>query len=134
MIESDNTVQLHSVSESFPLPLVVRIKKYIRVPYQAVVLTRQNLFKRDNGECQYCGSKEDLTMDHLIPRSKGGQTTWKNLVTACKTCNSKKGDLSPEEAGLRLARKPYRPSFVTYLKSTLRMRKEWDPYLMTAVA
>ena len=134
MLEYDADQKLRSISRSYALPVVIRIKKYAQVPYHGVVLTRNNLFKRDNCECQYCGSSEDLTLDHLIPRSKGGPTTWKNLVTACKHCNSKKGDLSIEEAGLTLARMPFKPSYVMFLKSNFgRMRKEWGPYL-SAVA
>ncbi len=130
LLEHDSEQELHSVSQAFPKPTVIRVHRYVFVPYRGVVLTRYNLFKRDNNECQYCGTKHDLTLDHLIPRSKGGKTTWKNLVTACKQCNAKKGDLSPEEAGMILERRPYKPSYIMFLRTNFgSVRKEWLPYL-----
>ena len=133
MLESDETEKLRTVSKSFPAPTVIRIKNYINVPYRGVVLTRQNIFKRDNGCCQYCGTTNDLTLDHLVPRSKGGKSTWNNLVTACKSCNAKKGNQSLEEAGLVLKRPPFKPSYIMFLRNNLgSMKKEWMPYLSTS--
>ena len=130
LLEYDDTAQLHSVSQAFPKPTVIRINQYIFVPYRGVILTRYNLFKRDNHECQYCGASRDLTLDHLIPRSKGGKTTWKNLVTACKQCNARKGDQSPEAVGLTLGRLPYKPSYVMFLRANFgNLRKDWLRYL-----
>ena len=135
LLESDSKNELHSVSQSYPKPTVIKINRYILVPYRGVVLTRYNLFKRDNNECQYCGTKNDLTLDHLVPRSKGGKTSWKNLVTACKQCNAKKGDQSPEEAGMILDRLPFKPSYIMFLRTNFgKVRKEWLPYLDTTSA
>ncbi len=121
---------LRSVSQSFPYPSVIRILEYRHVPYRGVVLTRFNIFKRDNYQCQYCGTPKDLTLDHLIPKSKGGKSSWTNLVTACRHCNSKKGDFTPEEVGMKLAKKPVKPSYLVFLKSSAgRLQKDWLKYL-----
>lgn len=131
LIEEDENQCLHSAHMTYSKPTVIKIKMYINVPYRGIVLTRQNIFRRDHNKCQYCGLMNDLTLDHLIPRSKGGKSTWVNLVTACKTCNSKKGDLSPEKAGMRLSREPFRPSYLMFLKFSMgtNMRSEWIQYL-----
>ena len=121
---------LRSVKKNYPFPSVIKSSRYVHIPYKGVVLTRQNVFKRDGFECQYCGSKKDLTLDHLIPRSKGGKSSWTNLVTACKTCNSKKGDYTPEEMGLTLKTKPIKPSYLLFLKSSKELlQDQWLPFL-----
>lgn len=120
---------LRTVSQDFPFPSVIRIKRYASIPYKGVILTRHNIFKRDNHACQYCGDSHNLTLDHLIPRSKGGKSSWTNLVTACKTCNTKKGDYSPEEAGLVLRAKPAKPSYLMFLRSNMGLQQDWIPYL-----
>lgn len=121
---------LRSVSHHYPFPSVIKVGKYINLPYRGVVLTRHNVFKRDQFICQYCGVNKDLTLDHLIPKSKGGLSTWTNLVTACKSCNTRKGDYKPEDVGLKLVRKPARPSYVMFLRSTSKnLRADWLPFL-----
>ncbi|MEQ9304181.1 MAG: HNH endonuclease [Marinoscillum sp.] len=126
---------LRSVDQEFLYPSVIKVKKYIHVPYKGVVLTRHNIFKRDAFHCQYCGNNKDLTLDHLIPKSKGGKSSWTNLVTACKHCNAKKGDFTPEEAGLKLFKKPIRPSYVMFLRTTSKsLRADWLPYLERKVS
>jgi 5-methylcytosine-specific restriction endonuclease McrA len=136
LLEADKNGFLRSVTRSYDRPAVIRINSYIHVPYRGVVLTRQNIFKRDGNKCQYCGFDRELTLDHLVPRSKGGKSTWNNLVTACNNCNSKKGDQSIVEAGLILNKPPFKPSYIMFLRDTMgEMRKEWMPYLKsTAVA
>lgn len=135
MIEADNNQYLRSARNTYSKPTIIRIKNYINIPYRSIVLTRQNIFKRDDHECQYCGVNNDLTLDHLIPRSKGGKSTWINLVTACKTCNSKKGSLSPDKVGMKLKREPFRPSYLMFLKLSIgTLRSEWVPYLKKDVA
>ncbi len=122
--------QLRSVSRTFQMPSVIRIHNYVHRPYKGVVLTRHNIFRRDEFECQYCGSTSDLTLDHLIPKSKGGKSNWTNLVTACKTCNAKKGDDTPEKAGLRLRKFPSKPSYLLFLKKSVRKTNEdWLEFL-----
>lgn len=121
---------LRTIDEHYPYPSVIKIKNYVHVPYKGVVLTRHNIFKRDNFSCQYCGTGKDLTLDHLIPKSKGGKSSWTNLVTACRRCNTRKGDFKPEEVGLQLAKKPIRPTYVMFLRSSSKsLREDWIPYL-----
>lgn len=121
---------LHTVTETYPMPAVIRLFKYIHIPYRGVVLTRQNVFKRDRFSCQYCGNNKNLTLDHVIPRSKGGKTSWGNLVTACRRCNTVKGDRTPEAAGLALSKKPHKPTYIMFLRDHAEtVRKEWQPFL-----
>ncbi|WP_127121272.1 HNH endonuclease [Chryseotalea sanaruensis] len=130
MVKSANGYKLHSITQTFPMPSVIRLNRYVNAPYKGVNLTRQNIFKRDNFECQYCGTKRDLTIDHVIPRAKGGKDSWTNLVTACKRCNAKKGDFTPEEANMILKHKPIRPSYAIFLKDYANGHaNEWEEYL-----
>jgi 5-methylcytosine-specific restriction endonuclease McrA len=123
--------KMMTVKTAYPYPSIIRLRCYIQLPYQKISLTRQNLFRRDGFSCVYCGSGERLTMDHVIPRAQGGRTTWKNLVTACYRCNAKKGDLTPEQAGLQLHMSPFRPSFIMYLsRFSGRLQEDWKPYLL----
>ncbi len=129
-IKNASTKTIRTVTRTFPMPAVVKLNRYIHIPFKSVVLTRNNIFKRDNFTCQYCGSKEHLTLDHVIPRSKGGGTNWKNLITACKYCNAKKGDMAPEQVGMKLENKPYKPSYVIFLRDFSGFTKEeWRPFL-----
>ena len=91
------------------IPSVVCLKSYVR-PSRHPAFTRFNVFLRDHFECQYCGSTEDLTFDHVVPRRCGGQTTWENVVAACSPCNLRKGGLMPEHAGMLPHQKPFRPT------------------------
>jgi 5-methylcytosine-specific restriction endonuclease McrA len=91
------------------LPSVVSLKTYVK-PSRHPAFTRFNVFLRDRFTCQYCGSRDDLTFDHVIPRSKGGVTEWENVVAACSPCNLKKGDRLPAEAHMFPALRPYQPS------------------------
>ncbi|MDR6563713.1 MULTISPECIES: HNH endonuclease [Arcicella] len=130
LISESATEQLRSVSQSFPMPSVIRLHRYVYLPYKGVMLSRQNIFRRDGGQCQYCGTPEDLTLDHVLPKSRGGRTSWDNLATACKRCNSRKGDLTPEEAGMPLKTKPYKPSFVMFLRDFGgSIEESWLPFL-----
>ncbi len=122
--------QLRTVTTSFPFPSVIKIINYVSLPYRGVVLTRHNVFKRDGFTCQYCGTRSDLTLDHLVPRSKGGKSNWTNLVTACKPCNAKKGDYSLEQSGMRLRKSPTKPSYLVFLKKSMNsFNQDWLPYL-----
>lgn len=124
---------LHSARDSFPWPTVVRLKRYIRVPYRRVLLTRRNVLRRDRHTCQYCGSTERLTLDHVMPRSRGGKDAWDNLVAACTPCNNKKGNHTPEEAGMPLKRRPFRPSHAMYMRDLVgTLDDTWKPYLFAA--
>lgn len=121
---------LHTVSTVYPVPSVIRLQRYVRVPYYGIALSRHNVMRRDNYSCQYCGAAKNLTLDHLLPRSRGGETAWQNLVTACSRCNSRKGDRTPEEAGLKLKNQPKRPSLLNFLQLHLTTtNQDWGMYL-----
>lgn len=100
---------VHSPSFEMALPSVVSLKEYVQ-PSRHPAFTRFNVFLRDKFQCQYCGSKNDLTFDHVIPRSKGGRTTWDNVVAACAPCNLRKSNRLPREIGMVPVQKPYRPT------------------------
>ena len=100
---------VRSPSIEIVLPSVVSLKSYVR-PARHPAFTRFNVFLRDRFSCQYCGSREDLTFDHLIPRSLGGHTTWENVVTACSECNLQKGGQAPRQAGMWPSQLPFQPS------------------------
>ncbi|MCS7005678.1 MAG: HNH endonuclease [Cytophagales bacterium] len=121
---------IRTVDKSYVAPSIIRLNKYVNLPYKGVMLSRQNIFKRDNYTCVYCGSREDLTLDHVIPRSRGGTSSWTNLVTACRRCNAKKGDFTPEEANMKMAYAPYKPSFIMFLRECAgNIDESWHPYL-----
>jgi 5-methylcytosine-specific restriction endonuclease McrA len=105
--------RVHTVSSSLPLPAVLRVPQWAHRAPTAVALTRRNVLLRDGHTCHYCGSAghgRELTIDHVVPRSRGGHTAWENVVTACGPCNRDKGDRTPDEAGMRLLSTPGRPT------------------------
>jgi 5-methylcytosine-specific restriction endonuclease McrA len=121
---------LRSPNAEFPLPLVIRLKSGVKYnPFRRVELNRRNLFKRDKNCCVYCGSKENLTVDHVIPRSRGGKTTWDNVVTACHPCNNKKDNKMPEDVGLKLKIQPKQPNHLIFLTEETKLHEKWKPYL-----
>jgi 5-methylcytosine-specific restriction endonuclease McrA len=126
---------IHSVSFTIRLPSVVRLLRMVKRPRTPVKFSRQNIYARDRYKCQYCGnrfSSEDLTYDHVIPKSRGGKTQWKNIVTCCIDCNRKKGGRIPSEASMRLIRKPKRPTWVPAIRITIGFREipqTWRDYL-----
>lgn len=130
VVESD-TKKLRSATQEFKFPSVIKLITYIRMPHKYIPLTRGNILKRDNHSCQYCGkTKGELTVDHVFPKSKGGEDSWTNLTTACIKCNNFKGDRTPEEADMKLQRKPVRPNHVSFMKQIMGTRyKDWEPYL-----
>ena len=101
--------QVRSPSFAMQLPSVIALREYVK-PALYPAFTRFNLFLRDEFSCQYCGKTGEMTFDHVIPRSKGGKTTWENVVAACGSCNLKKGSLTLARAGMQLNRKPVRPT------------------------
>lgn len=113
------------------VPSVIRIKRYINFRPYNVPLNKKNIMKRDNYRCQYCGKKgKDMTIDHVIPRERGGKDTWENLVTSCKECNVKKGNRTPKEAGMKLLKKPKKPTYFHILFSEAEIPDEnWKPFL-----
>jgi 5-methylcytosine-specific restriction endonuclease McrA len=127
--------EIRSVSFTLKLPSVVRLLQMIRRPKSPVRFSRQNIYARDRYQCQYCGNKyptEDLTYDHVIPKSRGGRTQWENIVTCCVECNRKKGGRTPHEASMRLVREPTRPSWVPAIRITIGFKQipeNWRDYL-----
>lgn len=118
----DESRQWRSVSLSVPEPKVVRLLKMVRVPHRLVPLTKGNVMQRDDHTCQYCGQRlprRELTIDHVVPRARGGETKWNNVVTACHRCNSRKGDRLPSEAGMALFQNPQQPTVHTLLWSVM---------------
>ncbi|MGF1590160.1 MAG: HNH endonuclease [Pleurocapsa sp.] len=123
------------VYSDFPLPTVIRLRYYVRVPYKEIPLTRRNVLERDANTCQYCKAKGDqLTIDHVVPRSRGGGDTWENLVAACVRCNVKKGNRTPKESEMTLQTKPRRPysslhfELVKYTQGN--SNQEWKKYVI----
>ena len=130
MIEKADGFRIRTVSTSYALPSVVRLWHYRKVPYKQIMLTRHNIIMRDDNRCQYCGSQRGpMTVDHVIPKTMGGQDVWNNLVCACTRCNNKKGDQTPEQAGMKLLRKPSRPSYITFINRHYGINEQWKPYL-----
>lgn len=122
---------VHTVSRRFQLPSVVRLRIYIRPDRRSVVLNRRNILRRDRYRCQYCGrSSDELTTDHVVPRSRGGEDSWENLTTACMACNNRKGNRTPESAGMQLLSTPKKPAFYSFIKFYHpRSHDKWKPYL-----
>jgi CRISPR/Cas system Type II protein with McrA/HNH and RuvC-like nuclease domain len=106
-------------------PLIIRLLKYIKHHVRTLRASRPRIYKRDNYECVYCGSKKDLTLDHVLPKSRGGGNDWTNLVTSCFKCNLKKGNKTPDEARMTMKQKPFVPTLVGENQS---VQKVWNEY------
>lgn len=119
---------------SLDRPSVIRLLDFIKRPRPRVRYGRQNVFKRDHHTCQYCGKQpRDLTIDHVMPLSRGGKDTWENTVAACTRCNRKKGARTPDEAGMALIQKPYEPKLTSYLHLTAGSdHPQWSNYFPSA--
>ncbi|MBI1387325.1 MAG: HNH endonuclease [bacterium] len=134
LIES-SPARVHSETLNIPLPEVIRLKRYVRLPHRPIPFCRKNIMLRDGFRCQYCGSSfkpEELTLDHVIPVSRGGADSWNNVVTACKKCNHKKGNHLLEHIGMHLLNPPKRPTLPTYIHLVRLMgerREVWRKYL-----
>ncbi len=121
----------------FPLPTVIRLRHYVNIPYQEIILSRKNILSRDRHRCQYCQySGAALTIDHIIPRSRGGLDSWDNLTTACMRCNVRKGSRTPREAGMELLTAPRQPSNSLHFELTKQIENgrhlEWQKYVIGA--
>ena len=124
--------ELRSASQSIKRPMVIRLVTYVRIPRDTHrrKITRRAVFARDEWTCQYCGSRSNLTVDHVIPKSKGGGSNWDNIVASCAPCNRRKGDLLPRQVGMRLLRQPRTPSphvFIRVASPTIPIA--WQQYL-----
>jgi len=123
---------LRTLGDPFPIPSVIRLTTMIRRPHPTIPLTKREIFRRDGYTCQYCGRMTSrLTIDHVIPRQRGGGYTWENLVTACPECNQRKGNRTPEEAHMPLLRRPKPPprSALYRFRRYLPQHEEWRPFL-----
>ena len=133
LVLDDKERTIKSVKKNFPFPVVIRLRKYVHIPYKQVILTRKNILRRDGHKCVYCGKSDVvLTIDHILPKSRGGEDSWENLISACPKCNSKKGDRTPSEAGMPLHFQPYAPNNMFFIKFTVGiLDNRWKPYLFT---
>ena len=128
---------VRTVRFDLAVPKVIRLLGYDRLPKQEVKLNRRNIFARDMNHCQICGHRfptSELTLDHVIPRSQGGTSTWANLVCCCVACNAQKGGRTPDQAGLKLVRKPFKPRRNPAITVRLGSNKyaSWQPFLDNA--
>ena len=128
-----NGKPIRSAVSFVDLPLVIRMQYRISRPHYAVKFTKKSVFQRDQHRCQYCGLVgKEITIDHIVPKSQGGPTTWTNVVTACKTCNNKKGDRSLQDTKMKLMKVPREPKFLPYLRFTKPNHHEaWEKYLFS---
>jgi 5-methylcytosine-specific restriction endonuclease McrA len=124
--------ELHSATATLARPVVIRLVSYVRIPRDTHrrKITRRAVFARDDWTCQYCGARSNLTVDHVVPRSKGGASTWENIVASCAPCNRRKGNGSPRQAGMRLLKQPRTPNphvFIHVASPTIPAA--WQQYL-----
>lgn len=125
---------VHTVDRVIRIPRVILLTAYDRLPKRQIRFSRLNILIRDNYTCQYCGrrlKRNQLNLDHVLPRSQGGKTTWENVVTSCHICNHKKGGRKPSQAGIQLIRHPFRPAAFPFslLLSRPNIYRAWKPYL-----
>jgi 5-methylcytosine-specific restriction endonuclease McrA len=133
--EEHATSNVHSSRQSIKLPSVIRLLEYRRIPHQTRALSRKNILMRDRYTCQYCHRtlpSAELTLDHVVPRARAGESAWENLVACCHHCNNRKGSRTPEEAGMKLARQP-RPFSLHTSRHLMRLLAksddQWRKYL-----
>lgn len=109
-VQDNSELQMHSGCATWAVPSVIRLVEFRKIPIRNRALSRRGILARDRNRCQYCDRQllhaQDITLDHIIPRCKGGESLWENLVTCCQPCNLKKGSKTPEEAGMRLKHQP----------------------------
>ena len=130
LIPNCEEATIRSARQSFRVPEIVLLSRYNKLPQQRIHFSRRTIYRRDGNICQYCGSKPgtvELSIDHILPRSRGGTTTWENCVLACTNCNKRKADRTPQECGMMLLKHPKKPHF-TFYKSNYRC-KSWEAIL-----
>jgi 5-methylcytosine-specific restriction endonuclease McrA len=132
-VQQPHADSIHTVSLKIRVPRVILLSLFDRLPKKEVKFTRHNIFERDRNTCQYCGKifeRRDLNLDHVIPKDRGGPTTWENIVCSCIACNTKKANHTPSEAGLRLIRKPKRPKWRPFVQVSLGTHHDsWKHFL-----
>ena len=135
LVPRDGEPFLQAVTFRMRVPEVLTLTKYDRPREAAVTFSRRNIFKRDHATCQYCGSRpgtSELTIDHVLPRSQGGASTWDNCVLACVACNARKANRTPEQAHMHLRRKPFRPAWRPYYAAHGARIESWSKFLSEA--
>ena len=122
---------IHSAYLTLPLPSVIKLKQYARIRRKDIVLSRKNILKRDNHTCQYCGIRSvPMTIDHVIPRQRGGEDSWYNLVAACVICNMRKGNRTPRGSQMKLMKRARKPTMILHLQKFVKQFQcTWRPYL-----
>lgn len=127
--------ELHSEKTCIPVPSVIRLTYFVKVPFRArAALNRRAVFARDDYRCQYCGNSAE-NIDHVVPRSRGGEHVWENVVAACRPCNTRKEDRLLHEAGLVLRRRPVAPKELTWIIVAVgSVHPHWEPYLQPGAA
>lgn len=135
LVEVDETQPVRSDTRSWAMPTVIILRSYVRIPHRRrVPVSRRGVLRRDGNRCAYCGQAA-TTIDHVLPRSRGGQDSWENLVACCLRCNNVKGDRTPAEMGWRLRIRPRTPHGQHWLvRGVERGREEWAPYLHSGSA
>ena len=134
VVEYSKDKTISSASRSWPVPSVVRLVRSFKRDRIRVKFSRITIYARDGFRCQYCGVRfpsEDLTFDHVLPRSRGGLTTWENIVACCVPCNKRKGERTPEEVAMRPLKAPRKPAYlpaITVKMDVRRIPAEWAPY------
>ncbi len=133
-LADEDTEWVRTVSHEIQVPRVVRLLFYSRYPHRRVSFNRRNIFARDENRCQYCGGRfptNELSLDHVVPLSRGGLTTWTNVVCACTQCNKRKGGRTPEEAGMKLIHRVAEPRFNPLISLKIRRKKyfSWKQFL-----
>lgn len=131
LIEHERGRWIRSISMNYQLPSVIRLRYFVRIKRKEISLTKKNIIKRDNRQCQYCGKKTGMmTTDHIIPKAQGGGDTWENLVCACLECNNRKGNQDLKSVGIKLLRKPKKPNYFTFVLNELESpSSKWRPFL-----
>lgn len=125
IIKSDDESPIYSGYKKYVRPLIIRLLKYIKHHTRTLRANRNRIYKRDNYQCVYCGSNKSLTLDHVVPKSRGGKNEWTNLVTSCFKCNLKKSNRTPEEAKMQMRHKPFAPTLVN---ENVTVSKIWNDY------
>lgn len=134
VVEYSRDRTIKGVKQDYPMPSVVRVLKRFKRDNISIHFSRINIYNRDDFTCQYCSQKfdtEDLTFDHVVPRSQGGKTCWANIATCCVNCNSEKGSRTPQEAGMKLLRTPKKPRWLPVITIDVgreKMPEEWAAY------
>lgn len=127
----EGELTVRTVGGALEVPRLLLLRVYDRVPRTPLRLSRRNVFVRDGHQCVYCGKGSDLTIDHVLPRSRGGGSSWENLVSCCRDCNLEKGHRTPEEADMPMRRRPVRPTWTVVIQLTgvKNPLPDWEPFL-----